>query len=617
MLEHLIAVRSHKIVNNKDVTKTKPVLFSKYFGIKKQTLASMGVFNPILNCDTKLFVEPLLLKSSSSQIMQAAFEFYKSFFAELLVLLRSVKVMNASDIAWREAKRRVYFPEYKSTCIGYGSGTISGSGSGRELNDKILQTAKDIINLAEDNPDIFLLLPLLEEGIGADIISDMTQNIIDEYICEYTVDVLKKLGLEGTFRYRARNIRGDIIIFNLPYNKFHKCPIKLLPSDILSNLPLADKFEDWFVDQADVNPEVRAQVNKLIGVTWYDLKKSEKKEGFLNLIKKDKDFFVTVLRTLQNSTFDHYDLEKDYEGLYRWLEDSKKFIADTQLSSLGVSHKQIALQTVVEMITNNFKELIENKDLWRLFWTEHYSKLRHVREFYSQMIFFMVASNWLSAYGGNIDINRDFNKESKQLEFTFTMPGFKTIKVQVKHGNNYIGLKKAYEEQLEICCINQTQCYFLVLDFDAVRSPPLKSILEIENTICKIIAISASHQAPEVASDPVGFGSMVTQFEGLENEDHYLSEKRRGGANSYKKYKPLRDKVRELCKQELARREYSSARQLSHYVAKLIENDHKELLSDFTPYQNAKLGTDWTNGTFYDWCNEVYKEDKSIPIVAS
>lgn len=51
------------------------------------------------------------------------------------------------------------------------------------------------------------MLPLLEEGIGADIISDMTQTIIDDDICQFTVDTMQKLGLTGTHLHitKARN----------------------------------------------------------------------------------------------------------------------------------------------------------------------------------------------------------------------------------------------------------------------------------------------------------------------------------------------------------------------------------------------------------------------------
>lgn len=39
---------------------TKPVKFSEHFGIDKDKLKELGVFDPILNHDTKLFTEPLM-----------------------------------------------------------------------------------------------------------------------------------------------------------------------------------------------------------------------------------------------------------------------------------------------------------------------------------------------------------------------------------------------------------------------------------------------------------------------------------------------------------------------------------------------------------------------------
>ena len=179
----------------KDKTnKSKPILFSEHFNIDKKRFEELGVFDPILNCDTKLFVEPLLLKSSHSSIIKESYEVFINFFAELLLLIKSSKTTDESDIHWREAKRRVKFPEYKSTCIGYGSDTTDGGGAGRELSEKILKNAKDIIQSGQENPKMFTILPFLEEGIGGDIISDMTQKIINNQICKYTVDILDKIG---------------------------------------------------------------------------------------------------------------------------------------------------------------------------------------------------------------------------------------------------------------------------------------------------------------------------------------------------------------------------------------------------------------------------------------
>lgn len=59
----------------------KPIHFSDYFNIDKSVLKKLGVFDPILNVDTKVFVEPLLLKNSASKIIQNSYQTYKKFFA--------------------------------------------------------------------------------------------------------------------------------------------------------------------------------------------------------------------------------------------------------------------------------------------------------------------------------------------------------------------------------------------------------------------------------------------------------------------------------------------------------------------------------------------------------
>jgi hypothetical protein len=36
--------------------KAKPISFAKHFNIDKKKLSELGIFNPVLNFDTKLFV---------------------------------------------------------------------------------------------------------------------------------------------------------------------------------------------------------------------------------------------------------------------------------------------------------------------------------------------------------------------------------------------------------------------------------------------------------------------------------------------------------------------------------------------------------------------------------
>jgi hypothetical protein len=94
--------------------------------------------------------------------------------------------------------------------------------------------------------------------------------------------------------------------------------------------------------------------------------------------------------------------------------------------------------------------------------------------------------------------------------------------------------------------------------------------------------------------------------------DFYTAEKRKGGSNSYQRNQPLRAQVQALCKEELAKKAYSSALQLCQRVASRMIAEYPALLSSFESYQNhSRTGQDWTKPTFYEWCNTEYKSFKS------
>ncbi len=601
----------------------QPQYFSDHFKIDKTKLKELGVFDPILNFDTKVFVDPLLLKKSSSELLRSAAKTFDDFFITLLDLLKISE--QEGDKPWRQAKKIVKFSEYKYTCIGYGSDSINGSGSGAYLNDKILQSAKDIIHFAKDDPKIFLILPLLEEGIGADIISDMTQNIIDQHICDFTVDVMRKLGLEPNCKHKSRN--G--VVYDLVGNPFittksnKNCPIKLLPNDILLDLPLADSFDEWLSEMADHNSDLRDSINKHLGGGFFEETKKKRKESLLDLLKSDKAFFVEVLEALKNHDFSHYDIEEDWQGLHRWLKDAEKFVKFKPASKVGFLNDDLEeIFLAVGEIVDHFKYSIEKEELWRIFWTSQYSELVHVKEFYSQMLFYMVANSWVSSKNNNLNMIRLINKETKLIDFRFYVSGKYAVNVQIKHSDNYNGLKKGYDKTIDQkISRSKERDFYLVMNFNEDPSKQLTAIKKSAKEGFKILEIDVVDQENK-QTDIFEFGAMemdletdfefdnmFTEYEGAsKTKDKYSEEKRKGGLNSYQKYKPLRDKVFELCELELKTGKYKSALKLCEVISYKIEEEHPELLEDFEPYQvHSDDGGGWTKPTFYGWCNEVYK----------
>lgn len=162
-----------------------PVLFSKQFKVSPDAIAAAGLFDPVLNCDSKLFIDPLLFADSDVKLLkQKGHGLLRVHFGQIMRLLAASN--SHGDIAWRSAAKLLNLKERRETCLGYGGSGTSGSSRPEELREKILSTAKEIIQLGESDPEIISLMGMFEEGVGADTISDLSTNAIFPVLAEIT-----------------------------------------------------------------------------------------------------------------------------------------------------------------------------------------------------------------------------------------------------------------------------------------------------------------------------------------------------------------------------------------------------------------------------------------------
>lgn len=324
-----------------------------------------------------------------------------------------------------------------------------------------------------------------------------------------------------------------------------------------------------------------------------------------------------MVKIISDEDFSHYNLKEDYQGLYRWFEDSKsKIIQNYPLHiTQTLETSQEGLNKAVLEIISYFKDLIENKEIWRIFWTKRNAKMHHVNEFYSQMLFYMSCQIWLEAQNSAIKIDRNFIFEDKKACLVFSLGNkFKTI-IQIKHADNGGGLAKFYEAQAKFCKTKAIFGFYVVISFKEDDTNQYKQIKNEEIENCKIIKIDAAEKE-KFEQTEFDFKDNYIEFESLpSDESFYLAEKRKGGQNSYKKHHKLKEKVEELCKEELENGGYKSALKLCEVISYKIEENHKELLSDFEPYQtHCEDGGGWTRGTFYNWCNDAFKNFKPLEV---
>ena len=137
---------------------TRPIRFSTHFGIDPGTLQRLGAFDPLLNADTPLFINPLLLAKSHQPEMRSAYKAWLGYFRKIVKLLAASK--RKDDVTWRSAAKMLRTPEFQGTCLGYGSGSIQGRGIGSSLAAQIMVTAREIVDLGLNDPEFFALLPI-------------------------------------------------------------------------------------------------------------------------------------------------------------------------------------------------------------------------------------------------------------------------------------------------------------------------------------------------------------------------------------------------------------------------------------------------------------------------
>lgn len=412
-----------------------PIQFSEHFGVRESVLDDLGVLDPTLNVDVKLFIDPLLLGVSKHPVIRKGAESFRNYFAEIIKLLKASK--RVGDVAWREAQRRLHFAEVPGTCLGYSAASIRGSAFGPELSGRILTTAKEIVDLGIVDPDLFVALPLLEEGVGPDLISDMTTNIILFDLFEFNTRVLKSLDVPTElFQFGTQSI-------HLPVNPttIRRTPIILLPKDVLRELPLA---QDWdsVCEAARKNALLRATTNRLIGAIWKAKSRRQKSE-IRRSVLANKDAFEALMQAIHEAKPTSYDFDKDPQGLLKWRDLLTSAAREEPLMlMLGAAASIDDVYEIVLKIVNQFCFLVEDKGLWKELW--HGVKRRPEKS--AQRLFFAVAYSYCEA--NNLDVSPEMDTGTGVVDFKFSVGAKAKVMVEIKLSDNP-KVVAGYEKQLE------------------------------------------------------------------------------------------------------------------------------------------------------------------------
>ena len=412
-----------------------PKSLSSILGIDSTELTDRGAFDPILDLDTRLFLDPHLLKHCDIPEFGESYELLQSHFLKIGKLLR-VSESNG-DVFWRAADSMMVWPEVKGLCIGYSSKGTSGSGIGSELRARLLTTAQAVINAGQDDPEIFELVGLFEENFGCDRISDMTANVIVNDIVTFTINTIAELDINVCDKVDVDEATG------LPINPFTEEPLLLLPQTLLRDLPVALDWSD--VDHITIeNQQLRERINETIGDTWKKVIASTKKKNFKKLLLANPELLEDLISVYSEKGAQPYNFLEDRSGEYIWYPATKKITREHPLNLEVSSLPDInEVEALVLKICEQFKVLIEENGLSALLYNSDKSLKSETA---AQLLFYGVCESYCDANG--ILIARESDSGRGPVDFKFGTRKENSVLVEIKKSTNTSGLKKGIEKQL-------------------------------------------------------------------------------------------------------------------------------------------------------------------------
>lgn len=401
--------------------------YHEAFGTTTKALRGLGVFNGFVGRDAEFYIVPHLLQETQIPEFKTSYEKYKKHFSTIVKLLKHSK--KHGDTLYREASKKFVFHEIAHVGLGYSKTGKKGSGIGPGLANMLTVTASEIVQAGIEDPEIFELIGLLQEKIGADRISDMLISILADDFLKYTGNVAKKLKLSiNDYEYQGTT-------YQVPH--YQSEPVIFVPEEFLIALPIA-------IDRDDIsrvcahNEALRNRVNEIISnsmksgakITKHDLKM---------LILREPKLAKEFVDLIKEKVTDSYDFEEDPQGDLIWKDLAEDFTANHPLS---INKKSLPFD-IVKTICAKYLDLIENNGLFKFF---HNADGSHKNEAFAQMLFFAIAQSYCEA--NNLDLSPESDAGRGPVDFKLSRGGDAKVNVELKLSTNR--LLHGYETQLPI-----------------------------------------------------------------------------------------------------------------------------------------------------------------------
>lgn len=405
------------------------IFISEFFDLDNE-LDELGVFDSIINIDSKFFINILRLKQSEIVEFKGSYNRINDFFRTIMILLDTAN--DKGDKMYRAALEKFTFPGVKGINLGV-SETGMDAGFGPILSKQVISDAFDIVKAGSKQPEIFQLVGLFEKNVSSDRLSDMIATIILPDIKAYTREINQKIGLNNS-NYANIEFKDEIAI-----NPFKKCELLYLPKEILHEIPIARSWSD--IDRVIAeNKAIRDEVNEAVGKEWGKMCAADKKEYIKNHIFNNTERCGRLIDNYRQVEINEYELANNWEymisdtfkqmkksGLFNFLEHSD----NSEIDSWQASLKVLSL----------LKDWVENNKGW----DEILSTTTGRREKSLQRLLHLSGKYYCTT--NNIDMSFEANEGPGPVDLKISRGMDKTVvEIKLSSNDDYM---HGYEEQIE------------------------------------------------------------------------------------------------------------------------------------------------------------------------
>ena len=392
------------------------MLLSDYLKIGYK-LDENGIFDPVLDEDSHFFINLQRLKKTSVPEFTSSYEKIHEYFRKIIKLLDKAGSKDRTDNFYKQALKLFDFSEVNGICLGYAKGT-SGAGFGLGLGRQVISTAYDIVKAGVTDPEFFELLPLFQENVGADRLSDMIATLILDDIKEYTKRINQELGINQK-RFKKLFFNGDFLI-----NPYKHDDVLLVPIDILHKLPVAESWDDIDLVVSQ-NSILRAEMTA-----------EERKEYLRRDVFKDPEACKRVIEGYRAEELEAFDPHKDFQYFLTKLWQ--------RIESIGIdwktANKAVDTWTAAHDILGFFKQWVEYNKGWEVILGADSRN----REKIVQRVIHLGALSYIKA--NSLDMSCEPDEGRGPLDFKVSNGGDKTlIELKLSSNDQYI---HGYEVQL-------------------------------------------------------------------------------------------------------------------------------------------------------------------------